>query len=161
MDDKQFWRGWRHHGDKIGSLQAYALAFVDDLEPLDLEDLGREVDRLASQKMAAIYVDFVDGEVATPDMVAPMEASSLTARVREAVDHARQQLSRMSVDVIAAMEVMGPAMEALTKELLASGDHKQVLARFRQLLVDVPGMSAEELMSLLTPAAEDRDESRA
>lgn len=149
VDGKQFWWTWRQHGDKLDSMRAYAAAFVDDLESLNVDQLGPDARRIGTQKLSAIYVDFDGHDVLKPDRVAEVDAADLLQTTRLSVDHAQEALAGLSVDVVAAAHALAPELSEFFDRFFQDKEPEQVLAELRGLLVEVPGMTAEEIVGLL------------
>lgn len=148
-EPRQFWRAWREHGDKLGSARADAAAFIDDLCALDVDELAPDARTVAAQKLSAIYVDF-DGESAlTPARISGANAAQLLETTRTSIAHARQELAGLTIDVVAASHVLGPALSAFFDEQIEGKVPAEALGELRQLLHDVRGMAPEQVLELL------------
>jgi AbiV family abortive infection protein len=148
-EPRQFWRAWREHGDKLGSARAYAAAFIDDLGALDVDQLAPDARTVAAQKLSAIYVDF-DGESAlTPARISGDDAAQLLETTRTSIAHARQELAGLTMDVVVASHVLGPALSAFFDKQIDGKVPAEALGELRQLLHDVRGMTPEQVLELL------------
>jgi AbiV family abortive infection protein len=160
VDPRQFWWGWRQHGDKLDSMRAYTAAFVQDLDDLVVEQLGPDARRVSERKLSALYVDFDGNEPVTPNCVTEGEAADLLRQTRLAIGHLEGALSGLNSVVVDAIHELGPALEAFFDQVVDDRPPQEVLAELRQLLLDLPGMDINELSGLLAPKR-DRPESGA
>lgn len=148
-EPSRFWRAWREHGDKLDSARAYAAAFIEDLGALDVDQLAPDARTIAVQKLSAIYVDF-DGERAlTPERISGADAAQLLATTRASIEHARQALGGLSMDVAAALHVLGPTLSAFVDQQTQGKVPAEAVGLLRQLLHEVRGMPPEQVVELL------------
>lgn len=151
VDPQRFWWGWRQHGDKLDSMRAYTAAFVQDLDDLDVEQLGTDAQHVGERKLAALYVDFDGSGPLLPDRVSEGESADLVSETRSVIEHLDRALSGLNTVVVEAAHQLGPALEALFGRVLDDRPPQEVLAELRQLLLELPGMEADELLRLLAP----------
>jgi hypothetical protein len=147
VDPRRFWWGWRQHGDKLDSMRAYTAAFVQDLGDLVVEQLGTDARRVGERKLSALYVDFDGHEPLTPDRVTEGEAADLIRESRLAIGHLEGALSELNSVVVEAVHELSPALEAFFGQVLDDRPPQEVLAELRQLLLDLPGMDAKDLLA--------------
>lgn len=150
FDGSRFWSNWRLHGNKLESARAYAAAFVDDLDTLDIDRLGSDAKLIGTQKLAAMYVDFNGQEPLTPDRIGAADAAALIATTRRSIDHAEVALGGLTSDVLPAMQALTPALTTVFDGITSDKAPLQVLAELRRLLVEAPEMTADQLIELLT-----------
>lgn len=145
----QFWRAWREHGDKLDSARAYAAAFVDDLDALDVDQLAPDARAIATQKLSAIYVDFDGERTLTPERIGGADAAQLLETTRASIVHARQELAGLTMDVVGAIHVLGPALSAFFDRQIQGKAPAEVIGQLRQLIHDVRSMTPEQVLELL------------
>ena len=150
VDAQRFWWGWRHHGDKLDSMQAYAAAFIEDIDDLDVGRLSADAKHIRAQKLSALYVDFEDGQLLAPDRVTQRDAADLLQRSRVSISHLRGALVELNAEAVEVARVLGPVLEAFFGQVIDDRAPQEVLAELRQLVVDLPDMTADEISSLLT-----------
>lgn len=146
VEPKRFWKLWREHDDKLDSARAYAAAFIDDVAAFDVAQLRADARRIGARKMSAIYVDFDGDGPQTPDLVGSDEAAQLLKTARLSIAHAYKQLAGLNLEVVAAIHLLRPEISTALGKLTQDKPPEQVLADVRQLLVEAPGMTADELI---------------
>lgn len=149
VDTQQFWRGWRHHGDKLDSMRAYAAAFIEDLDELDVGRLATDANQIGTQKLSALYVDFDGADVLVPDRVTQRDAADLLQRSRLSIGHLRRALGGLNAEIVDVAHIVGPALDAFFRRVIDDRTPQEVLAELRHLLQTLPDMTADEISSLL------------
>lgn len=149
VDPKSFWKLWREHGDKLASARAYAAAFVDDLDQLDVERLSAEARQVGRRKLECLYVDFDGVRPLNPERVGQGEAAQMLSSVRRSVGHAKRSLGTLTLEALSAIEAFTPELIALVEQVEVPDDPQQTLSALRQLIARAPNMTPEELAVLL------------
>jgi AbiV family abortive infection protein len=155
VDAREFWWGWRHHGDKLDSMQAYAAAFIEDLDELDVDRLATGAHRVGAQKLSALYVDFSDGQILIPDRISESDATDLLRRNRLSIDHLRAALAGLNAEVVEVAHALGPVLETFFGQVIDARAPQEVIAELRQLVHSLPNMTGDEISSLLISRIEE------
>lgn len=146
---KEFRRAWQDHSEKLANLTAYRAAFMDDPTTIQFESLRHQAAEVGRRKMAAIYVDFDNSGIQTPDSISAAEAQQLLAMVEAAVGHASGFLAQLTPEVPALMdEVSRSLIEALAARFDGM-EADEALPQLRAMLDRLPTMSDEAIASLL------------
>jgi AbiV family abortive infection protein len=154
MDGKSFARAWRSHGEKLASMTAYRVAFVDDPGEVDLARLKVGTDEVCRRKMSAIYVDITDaGTVETPCEINATEAVALLERVEGAVEHAGGVLNTLSMDLVATTRELTPQILAPVDEYLDGLEPNEVIVALRDLMTRLPLLSDAQLRAAIDSGA--------
>lgn len=148
VEPKRFWKLWREHDDKLDSARAYAAAFIDDLGALDLGQLRATAGRIGAQKLSAIYVDFDGNRPLTPDHVGRDEAAGLLKTAQLSIAHACEALAGLNMEVVAATRALSPVLPSVLDRLIQGKPREQAIADVRRFLVEVPEMTAADLINL-------------
>lgn len=148
IEPKRFWKLWREHDDKLDSAGAYATAFIDDLEALDVDRLRGNAGRIGARKLSAIYVDFDGNKPLTPDLVGRDDAAQLLKTAQLSIAHASKALVGLNMEVVAATHALGPKLSTVLDRLTQDKPREQAIADVRQFLAEVPGMTEDQLINL-------------
>lgn len=154
VDVQQFWWGWRHHGDKLDSMRAYAAAFIEDLDEFDVGRLATDAKQIGAQKLSALYVDFDGAQVLVPDRVTQRDAADLLHRCRLSIGHLSGALAGLNAQIVQVTHVLGPALEAFFRRVIDDRSPQEVLAELRQIVHSLPNMTVDEISLLLTSRIE-------
>lgn len=149
LDHKEFRRAWRDHTNKLASLAAYRIAFIEDVTTLPVDDLKEQAHEIGRKKMAALYVDFDDQSIATPMSVTAEEATDLLARVATAVEHATGVLAQLTSQAAATMNDLAPQLLASLVSHLDGLAPADAIAEMRRLLACMSGISNTDLSAAL------------
>jgi hypothetical protein len=136
-------------------MQAYAAAFIEDLDELSFDRLATGARRIGARKLSALYVDFNDGQILVPDRVSESEAADLLLRNRRSIDHLRAALAGLSAEVVEAAHALGPVLETFFGQVIDARAPQEVLAELRQLVHSLPDMTGDEISSLLISRIEE------
>lgn len=141
---KEFRRNWQHHAEKLAGLTAYRAAFIDEPSTVSFDGLRAQTRWIARRKMEAIYVDYTESGILTPQSVTEDEASELLDGVEAAVNHASASLDPLTMDIVAATNIAAPLALGPLVEYLAECTPEQAIGTLRDVLARLPNISAAD-----------------
>ncbi|MGN6131248.1 MAG: AbiV family abortive infection protein [Nocardioidaceae bacterium] len=141
---KEFRRNWQHHAEKLAGLTAYRAAFLDEPEAVSADRLRTQTQSVARRKMEAIYVDYSESGILTPQSIGADEANELLQDVEAAVDHASAVLDPLTAEVVAATNIVAPIILRPLVEHLAELTSQEAVGTLRELVTRAPSISSAE-----------------
>ena len=141
LSPKEFRRSWQSHPEKLAGLVAYRAAFIEEPTAVSVDTMREQTQRIARRKMEAIYVDFSETGVVTPESISADEAIELLEGVETAVQHAAEVLGPLTEDVVAATNTAAPLVLAPLAECLAELAPAEAIDVLRGLLARLPDIS--------------------
>ncbi len=144
LSPKEFRRSWQSHSEKLAGLTAYRVAFIEDPTAVSLAAMREQTQRLGRRKMEAIYVDFSETAIETPESITADEAVELLEGVEGALQHATKVLGPVTEEVVAATNTAAPIILAPLAEYLEGLAPDEAIPVLRGLLTRLPDISNAE-----------------
>lgn len=137
-------RSWADHREKLTGAAALELAFLRESPDLDRTKVQQSATADQRTKLACLYVDHADGQIATPSDLA-VDASPFVDRAGRAVAWLRTVLRHLSPDVIDAVRPHREVLEQYFSSLVDEDDMVATVGRFRTAVAAASELSIEPL----------------
>lgn len=134
---------WTNHKDKFTGVKALELAFVEESPQFDRARIRSSVLEDQGTKLASLYVDHTDGEIATP-ATNKVDAPRLVERARATVDWLGRMVPQLTPE---AMEEIRPYREVIEQFLSATIDENDMegsVERLRAIMAAGLAISAPQ-----------------
>jgi AbiV family abortive infection protein len=135
---------WRDHREKIAGATALELAFLHEDPNFDEARIKESVIADQKAKLACLYVDHADGQIAKPSEL-EVDATHLVDRAGRAAAWLRSVLHPLSPDVIDAVRPHREVLEQYFGSLVDEDDMAATVGRFRATVAAASELSIEPL----------------
>lgn len=137
-------RSWADHREKLAGAAALELAFLRESPDFDRARVQQSVTADQRAKLACLYVDHSDGQIAKPSELA-VDASLFVDRAGRAVAWLRNVLRHLNPDVIDAVRPHREVIEQYFASLVDEDDMEATVGRLRAAVAAASELGIEPL----------------